>query len=188
LRRALWVIIMNSKAKIFPTIVKVFVLILGLGFAVFALLILDVLLTDFEYIGLLVLTAISLFSILFLSYSINSLRYIEIDNNHKYLKVIYLGFYKVSYDKSSILGYCSYPFSNRIGTYPGILLEFTNGKQIQLSEFDIKNFKEIEDSISSFIDYKNDIKLKYWTKTNKILVIIGGMAIVMMILGKILKF
>ena len=70
--------------------------------------------------------------------------------------------------------------------YSGILLEFINGQQIQLSEFDTRNFNEIRTVISTFVEIKKDLKLKIWTKFNKILLAYGLLTILLLITGKLL--
>jgi hypothetical protein len=150
-------------------------------------MILRVILLEFELIGLLVFLMISMFSSMFLYYGLSSLKQFVFDPNHKTIEIIYLGMFKRIIVEDEVKGFCSFPFVNRIRTYEGILLELKNQKQYQLSEFDIKNFKEIQLAISSFIIYKKDLRLRIWTNFNKALVVISALVLFLLIFSKILS-
>lgn len=178
---------MKTKSKIRPNFLKIIILIFGIGFALFSMFILNVIISDFKFIGLIVFLLISMFAILFSFYGLESLRQIIVIPDQKVIEIVYLGIFRRRFENAEILGFCSYPFINRIGTYSGILLEFISGQQIQLSEFDTKNFEVIKTEISSFVVFKKDLKLKIWTKFNKILLVYGLLTILLMIIGKLLN-
>ena len=177
---------MKTKTKIGPKILKIIVLIFGIGFAIFSLMILNVIISNFEFIGLIVFLLMSMFALLFSFYGFESLRQIIVIPDQKVIEIVYLGFIRKRFENAEVLGFRSYPFSNRIGNYSGILLEFINGQQIQLSEFDTRNFNEIRTVISTFVEIKKDLKLKIWTKFNKILLAYGLLTILLLITGKLL--
>lgn len=179
---------MKAKVKIGPTIVRFFILMLGLVFALFSAKILLLLIFKFEFIGLIVFMMMLLFALVFLFFGHSCLSQIIVNQDERSLEIVYLSILRIHKKDSSISGYCVYPFNNGIGTYSGILLELNGGKQIQLSEFDIKNFKEIETAISTFVKYKKDIKLRIWTKFNKILLVIAILLVILMIFGKMPDF
>ena len=178
---------MKTKSKIGPKFLKIIVSIFGIGFAIFSMMILNIIISHFEFIGLIVFMMMSMFALMFSFYGLESIRQIVVRPDQKIIEIVYLGVFRKRFENSEISGFCSYPFSNRIGTYAGILLEFINGKQIQISEFDTRNFKEIETVISSFVESKKDLKLKIWTKFNKILLGYAVFMILLMIIGKLLN-
>ena len=176
---------MKTKSKLGPKILKVIVSMFGIGFTVFSLMILNVIVSDFEYVGLIVFLMMSMFALLFSFYGFESLRQIIVLPDQKVIEVVYFGVFRKRFENGEILGFRAYPFSNRIGTYSGILLEFINGLQIQLSEFDTKNFKEIKSVLSCFVEYKKDLNLKISTKFNKFLLAYGVLIVLLMVIGKI---
>ena len=177
---------MKTKPKIGPLILKIILFLIGLGFSAFTSIIFLKLLSDFEYIGGLVFLMMLMVTLMFLNYSISSLKQFTIKPEQGIIEIGYLGLFKTIYDISSIEGYCNYRFSNRIRNYPGILIEFKNGLQVQISEFDIRNFAEVESSIESFVSYNKNLKLLIWTRFNKFLALFGLLLILLMIFGKLL--
>jgi hypothetical protein len=177
---------MKTKLKAGPIIISIIISIFGIGSLFFTILILRALLLDFDFIGLLVFTLIFMFALLTVNYSATSLKQIVVRPDQRTIEIIYWGIYKVKFSKMEIIGFRSYPLYNRIGSFQGILLEFKNGKQIQISEYDIKNLKDIQAAISTFVEYKKDLKLSLWTKINMFLLALGIFSIGIMIIGKLL--
>ncbi|QCK15593.1 hypothetical protein [Mangrovivirga cuniculi] len=175
----------KSKAKIGPTLLKLFLLLLGTAFAIFSTMILNNLLEDFEFIGLTVFLMFSIIAFMGLYFGTTSLRTVIIDPERKLINIVYLWFWRTTLTESDIKGYITYPFSNNIGTYQGILIELQNGKQFQLSEFDIKNFSNIKEAISKFIHQNSQLKLNIWTNLNKFAFVYMGIFIALLGLGKL---
>jgi hypothetical protein len=176
---------MKTKYKIGPTLIKVIISILGISSLIFTIMVLRALLSDFDFIGLLVFTLILMFTLLIVNYSVTSLKQIVVRPDQQIIEIVYLGIFKKRYSKMEIIGFRSYSFLNRIGTYQGILIEFKNGTQMQISEYDIKNFNEIQIAVSTFVEYNKDLKLVLWTKFNKFLLVLGIVSVVIMIIGKL---
>ncbi|WMN07870.1 hypothetical protein QYS48_30170 [Marivirga arenosa] len=176
----------KSKAKFGPTLLKFFLVLLGTGFATFCVLILNTLIADFEFIGLTAFLIFSLFAFMGLYFGTSSLRTVIIDPEHKLINIVYLGFWRTTLTASDIKGFNTYPFTNNIGTYQGVLVELQNGKQFQLSEFDIKNFSDIKNAIAQFIEQNNQLKLNMWTNLNKSAFIYMGLFIILMLTGQLL--
>jgi hypothetical protein len=128
----------------------------------------------------------SMVTLLFLNYGISSLKNIIIKPDQGIIEIVYLGLFKITYEITSVKGYCNYRFSNRIRNYPGILIEFKSGKQVQISEFDINNFAEVKSSIENLVSYDKNLKLTIWTGFNKFLALFGIIMILFMIVGKLL--
>ena len=127
----------------------------------------------------------SMIAFMGLYFGTTSLRTVIIDPERKLINIVYLWFWRTTLTESDIKGYNTYPFTNNIGTYHGILVELQNGKQFQLSEFDIKNFSDIKEAISKFIQQNNQLKLNMWTIINKYAFIYVGLFIVLLGLGKL---
>lgn len=178
---------MKTIPKIGPMILKIIVLLIGLGFATLTSMILFKLSTEFDYIGFLVFLMMLMATLMFLNYGLSTIRQFTIRSDQGIIELVYLGLFKTIYEITSIKGYCNYRFSNRIRNYPGILIEFKNGKQVQISEFDIKNFTEVKSSIECFVSYNKNLKLILWTRFNKFLALFGIIMILFMILGKLLS-
>ncbi len=175
----------KSKSKFGPTLLKFFLLCIGIGFAVFCFLILNRIVNDFEFIGLIAFLMFSLFAFMGLYFGITSLRTVIVDSDRRTVDIVYLWFSRTTLTETEIDGFSSYPFTNNIGTYRGILVQLHNGKQFQLSEFDIKNFEEIKDAISVFIKQDSHIKLNFWTSLNKYAFMYMGLVLVLLGLGKV---
>jgi hypothetical protein len=175
----------RSRAKIGPTLLKLFLVFLGTAFTIFCTLILNTLFEDFEFVGLLAFLMFSMMAFIGLYFGITSLRIIIVDTERKHINIIYLWFWRTTLTKSDIRGFNTYPFTNNIGTYNGILVELRSGKQIQLSEFDIRNFDAIKEAIATFVEWDNQLKLNMWTKLNKSALIYLGLFIALMGLGKL---
>ncbi|MDH5694314.1 MAG: hypothetical protein OEZ47_14555 [Gammaproteobacteria bacterium] len=178
----------KSKPKIGPTLLKLFLLCLGIGFAIFCSMILNQIIEDFEFIGLTALLMFSLMAFMGLYFGISSLRTVIVDSQRKNVEIVYLWFWRTTVTEAEITGFKSYAFTNNIGIYSGILVQLKNGKQFQLSEFDTKNFTAIRDAMSSFIENKNELKLNIWTSLNKAVFVYAGMFIVLLVVGKILEW
>jgi len=175
----------KSKAKFGPTLLKLFLVLLGTAFAIFCTLILNTLIEDFEFIGLTAFLMFSMIAFMGLYFGTTSLRTVIIDPDRKLINIVYLWFWRTTLTESDIKGYNTYPFTNNIGTYQGILVELQNGKQFQLSEFDIKNFSDIKEAISKFIHQNNQLKLNIWTNLNKYAFVYMGLFIALLGLGKL---
>lgn len=154
--------IMKPKYKLGPIILKIFILLLGIAFAVFSIMMLKVIIINFKFVGVFVFIMISWFASIFLLYGINVLKSITIDLNNKTIELSYLGLFKKQYNISSIKGFCNYPYINRLNIYEGILIEFENGRQFQMNTFEISNFKELQLEISRFVKQRKDLKIKIW--------------------------
>jgi len=178
----------KSIPKIGPTLLKLFLLSLGMGFAIFCSMILNQIIKDFEFIGLTALLIFSLIAFMGLYFGISSLRTVIVDSQRKNVEIVYLWFWRKTLTETEITGFKNYAFTNNIGIYSGILVQLKNGKQFQLSEFDIKNFTVIRDAMSSFIENKNELKLNMWTSLNKAVFVYAGMFIFLLVLGKILEW
>ena len=176
----------RSKPKIGPTLLKLFLLCLGIGFAVFCSMILNLIIHDFEFIGLTAFLMFSLIAFMGLYFGVTSLRTVIVDTDRRTVDIVYLWFWRRTLTEADIAGFNTYPFINRIGTYSGILVQLQNGKQFQLSEFDIKNFTEIKHAMTSFIEQKNELKLNIWTSLNKAVFVYIGIFIIFMGIGKFL--
>jgi hypothetical protein len=188
----LWVIAksdktMKSKNKIGPLILKLTVLTLGLGLGGFCLLMLSVIIQEFVMAGLIAILVIGFISITTLHLGVNSLKTINIDIERKTLTIRHLGLFETLFTVDKIKGYNRWPFSNRFGTYKGTLIETNDGRQIHLTEFDTKNYKEIRDAVATFVQKNNDIRLKMWTTFNKSAIVFGTVMILFMIIVKIME-
>jgi hypothetical protein len=175
----------KSKAKFGPTLLKLFLVLLGTAFAIFCMVILNTLIDDFEFVGLTGFLIFSMIAFMTLYFGITSLRTIIVDPDRKLINIVYPWVWRTTLTETDIKGFNTYPFTNNIGTYKGILVELQNGKQFQLSEFDIRNFNEIKEAISKFIERNKQLKLNMWTNLNKSVFIYMGLFVALMGLGEL---
>ena len=175
----------KSKQKIIPVFLKTLLLVIGIGFGLLALVMIEIVLTDFALIGLIGAIMFMMFSSGSIFFGIRSLRTVVADKNSKSIDLVLFGIFRQTIFYSDIKGICSYPFTNNLGSYDGLLIELLNGQQIQFSAFDIRNFEDLKTELLEFIPTDNQLKLNIWTSFAKTFVIICLALVLIMLLGKL---
>ncbi len=122
----------------------------------------NILAKDFNTAGLVASLVFSMLAMGFIYVGLDAVKAITVDPKNKILKVSYLGIYSQVIRQEEILGFALRPFTNKLGTFKGTLVQTRKNKQVQFSEFDYRNYADLEDGVKELAPFDNNIQINYF--------------------------
>lgn len=132
---------MNTRLKFLPAAIRTFLLVAGIALTAVAYIFLNLLIKQPSSFAFISFTIYTFITFLFIVLGIEGLRQIRLEDEE--VIVMFFGGL-VKFKNHKIVSVNTSVLSNRLGTYPSIVLEFENGQRYQISEFETKNFNKIK--------------------------------------------
>ncbi|EJF11248.1 hypothetical protein, partial [Pontibacter sp. BAB1700] len=149
----------KSNFKILILIGRCFILAVGIGALIMSLLFVNIITKDFDTAGLVASLVFSMLAMAFIYVGLDAVKAVTVDPNNKILKVSYLGIYIQVISQNEILGFTLKPFTNKLGTFRGTLIQTKKNKQVQFSELDYQNYADLEDGVKELAPFDNNIQI-----------------------------
>lgn len=177
----------ESKFKILVLIGRCFVLAVGIGALLLSVLLLNLIVNDFDTVGLVAALVFSMLAMGFLYVGLDAVKAVTIDPHNKILKVSYLGIYSQVIRHDEIESFALKPFTNKLGTFRGTLVQTKKNKQVLFSEFDYQNYADLEDVVKEIAPFDDTIQINYFPPFAKIFYVYAGLVFVLIIVLKAIE-
>lgn len=153
---------MTIKNKLSFSLINLFTLIIGIICWILSLIILFTIIENFDSIALALLITFTGLAILSVSLGVRIFRTISIDTKSKTIKIKYLGLFGTSWKNDVVKGYKEFTRLRVFGTVHSIIIETTDGRQLGFTNFEIHDYQETKDLISTTYHSKEDIETNKW--------------------------
>ncbi len=157
----------KTRLKIFPTLLKLFVGIIGIFGLFFLSVIIKGLFMEQTYLLLVMTIVYSTLTFLSLGFGLFSIKTFLL-NNHEISENYLFGLLKIKTSVDKFESFKSHMTSNNLRTFEELVLNKKTGDTIFIQEFDQKKFEEFKVKLSTLVKEDNNIKPNYWTRFYKI--------------------
>ena len=157
----------NTKLKILPTILRLFVGLIGLCGLLFISVLVKSLIEEQTYLLLVMTIVYSTLTFLSVGGGLFAIKTFQLDNN-EISEIFLFGLIKIKTSIDKFESFKSHMTSNKLGTFEELILNKKMGDTIFIQEFDQKRFEEFKFKLSSLVTEDENIKPNYWTRFYKI--------------------
>ena len=175
------------KTKLGSNLIKLFSLVMGTICWALSLLVLYIIIDNFDTVGLVLLITFSALAVAAVSLGIKVFRTICIDANSKAIKIKYFGLFETLWTNDLIKGQKAFSRWTKLGIVHKTIIETIDGRQLGFTNFEIKDYEETKDIISTTFQLKEEIKNNEWQLIKKTLFAMLSTMIVVIALGLILR-
>ena len=147
--------------------IKLFLLALGIGGAIFSALILRLLLHEFSADGLFPQAFFGAGSAILLFTMLSNVKSIRIDFDKRV--IVLKNFWVISscYGFEEFTGYKPFTFFNKVGVYPAFFIETATGVRATFSGFELFNYDEVRKAISEALVCDENLQRNEWHTGNQ---------------------